>query len=69
MMAYIITYFIVAVSFLVYICYEEMKSFGDDNKLVLVLGLVASIFWPICLIVMLGDFIEAILGRIGRREN
>ena len=68
-MAYITIYGLAAVSFFVYICYVEMKSFGGDNKLVLLLGLVASIFWPICLIVMLGDFLEDFLGRIGRKEN
>ena len=68
-MAYTTAYALVAVSFFGYICYEEKKSFGGDYKPVLSFGLVASIFWPICLIVVLGDFIEEFLGRIGRRKN
>lgn len=68
-MGYSIAYGLGAVLFFGYICYDEMKSFVGNNKPILILGLVASIFWPIFLVAMLGDFLEVFLGRIRRRKN
>ena len=50
------------------ICYEEVKSFVGENKPQLFLGFVASFFWPLFLIVILGDFLEDFFGRIVARK-
>ena len=54
--------------FFAWICYDEVKSFLGENKPQILLGFVASFFWPLCLIVMLMDFLEDFFGRIVDRK-
>lgn len=65
----IIFYIFGFVCFFVWFCYDEIKNFFGDNKHELILGFVASFFWPICLIVMLGDFLEDFFARIVSRRS
>ena len=63
-MLYVIGFLI----FFAWICYDEVKSFLGENKAQLLLGFIASFFWPLFLIVILGDFLEDFFGRIVARK-
>ena len=69
MMDYVIAYGMVAVLFLGYLYVEEVKNFGGDAKLFLMLGLVTSLFWPIILIVVCGDVLEDFFWRCTKRRS
>ena len=65
---YVLLYVIGFLIFFTWICYDEVKSFLGENKPQLLLGFVASFFWPLCLIVMLMDSLEDFFGRIVARK-
>ena len=65
---YVLLYVIGFLIFFAWICYDEVKSFLGENKPQLLLGFAASFFWPLCLIVMLMDFLEDFFGRIVSRK-
>ena len=65
----VIAYGMVAVLFLGYLYVEEVKNFGGDAKLFLMLGLVTSLFWPIILIVVCGHFLEDFFWRCTKRRS
>ena len=68
MTLFFLFYFIGFICFFAWICYDELKSFVGEHKAALFLGLVASLFWPLCLLIILGDFLEDFFGRLVTRR-
>lgn len=63
-MAYILIYILGFLFFYSFICFEELKNFVGEHKAMLLIGLVASLFCPILLIVVVGDFVDDYVARI-----
>ena len=68
MFIFTLIYAIGFLCFFAWMCYNEFSSFFKENKAVLLLGILASIFWPFCLIVMIGDLLDDFVARIVARK-
>lgn len=63
------TYIIGGIVCFAYLSFEEIRSFVGEHKLSLLMGLVASIFWPILLAIIIGDYVTDWLERKGEKKN
>ena len=58
-----LTYLLVAILLFGYMCFNELKHFVRENKRMILIGIFASLFWPILLILVAGDSLEEYFSR------